>query len=246
VSGAADERARIAAYYQQRAATGRQRRYSLFRPDNLYRVQHFERDLLAALARNGFDNLPGYRILDVGCGDGSLLRRLIGWGAEPARLAGVELLEERVDSARRIDPQVDVRQADASALPFEDASFDLVFQLTVFSSILDRQMRRGVAGEMARVLRPGGAVVSYDFRLARDRRNTRPLRAADLNALFPDFALDARRVTLFPPLAGALAGWSRPLCDALETLPVLRSHELLILRKPTRGQSTASAAWRSA
>ena len=241
-----DERARIAAYYQQRAETSRARRYSLFQPGNLYRVQHFERDLLAALERNGFTHLDRCHILDVGCGDGSFLRRLIGWGAEPGHLAGIELLAERVASARRIDPQVDVRQADASALPFADASFDLVFQLTVFSSILDRQMCQAVATAMARVLRPGGAVVSYDFRLARDRRNTRPLRVAELKALFPDFAVDARSVTLLPPLAGVLAPWSRLLCDALETIPVLRAHELVILRKPASGQSTASAAWRNA
>jgi len=146
--------------------------------------------------------------------------------------AGVDLLTDRVEAARRIEPCLDVRQADASALPFEEASFDLVCQLTVFTSILDDGMRRAVAREMVRVLRPGGVVVSYDFRVTRDRRNTRPLRAAELIALFPGFTVDARRVTLIPPLARALAGRSWMLCELLEAIPLLRTHELVLLRKP--------------
>jgi SAM-dependent methyltransferase len=229
----ADERARIADYYQRREDAGLARRYSLFQRGSLFRVQHFERDVLAALARHGRTDLGRLEILDVGCGDGGFLRRLVSWGADPGRLAGVDLLAERVATARRIHPGIDVRRADASALPFADAGFDLIFQLTVFSSILEPEMRRAVAREMARVLRPGGLVVSYDFRVARDRRNTRPLRAAELIALFPGFTADARCVTLVPPLARALAGRSWLLCELLEAIPPLRTHELVVLGKPS-------------
>ncbi len=236
--GGRDERARIAAYYQQRHEAGLSRRYSLFQPGSLFRVQGFERDVLAALTRHGYDELSRYRVLDVGCGDGAFLRRLVSWGAEPSKLAGVDLLEDRVANARRTDPCLDVRQADASSLPFEDASFDLVFQLTVFSSILDPAMRRAVAVEMVRVLRPGGAVVSYDFRVARDRQNTRPLRVAELRELFPDCTVDARRVTLVPPLARVVARWSWLLCELLEAVPLLRTHDLVVLCKPEGSRQT--------
>jgi ubiquinone/menaquinone biosynthesis C-methylase UbiE len=223
---------RIVTYYQHREASGFARRYSLFQPGSLFRVQRFEREVLAALNRHGFTGLSDSRILDVGCGDGSFLRRLVSWGADPKLLSGVDLLEDRVAAARRIEPCLDVRLSDATALPFEDASFDVVTQLTVFSSILDDEMRRAVAREMARVLRPGGLVVSYDFRVARDRRNTRPLRAAELAALFPGFSVDGRRVTLIPPLTRALAGRSWLLCELLEAIPLLRTHELVLLGKP--------------
>ena len=227
------EQARIAAYYQEREATGMAARYSLFQRGSLFRMQSFERDMLAALARHDRTQLSAYRMLDVGCGDGAFLRRLVTWGADPRKLAGVDLLPERVAASKRTDPSLDVRQADASALPYEAASFDLVFQHTVFSSILDDAMRRAVAQEMERVLRPGGLVVSYDFRVARDRRNTRPLRVAELIAIFPGFTADARRVTLIPPLARALAGRSWLLCALLEAVPLLRTHELVVLTKPT-------------
>jgi SAM-dependent methyltransferase len=231
--GEVSEATRIAAYYQQREASGMAARYSLFQRGSLFRMQTFERDVLGALARHGRTRLGEYRMLDVGCGDGAFLRRLVSWGADPSKLSGVDLLPERVEASRRIDPSLDVRRADASALPYDAATFDLVFQHTVFSSILDDHLRQAVAAEMIRVLRPGGLVVSYDFRVARDRRNTRPLRAAELSALFPGFAADARRVTLIPPLARALAGRSWILCEWLQTIPLLRTHDLVVLTRPS-------------
>ena len=64
------------------------------------------------------------------------------------------------------------------------------------------------------------------------RRNTRPLRVAELASQFPGFQIDARRVTLIPPLARALAGRSWMLCELLEAIPLLRTHELVLLGKP--------------
>lgn len=231
-AGLTEERERIASYYSWRAEAKLGDRYSAFNPGHLFRVQRTDRAMLAALKRHGFERLIVFDALDVGCGDGSLLRRLIDWGADRARLHGVELLPERVEAARRADPGLDVRQSDASALPYDDASFDLVFQTTVFSTIVDEGMRWAVAAEVSRVLRSGGAVISYDLRVAHDRRHTRGIDAADLQRLFPGFSVDARRVTLIPPLARRLARWSWLACELLEEVPLLRTHELVVLRKP--------------
>ncbi len=227
-----DERARLAAYYQARRDPHIVSRYSYFDAGHLYRVQRLERDLLAALERHGFAKLRTRRILDVGCGDGAHLRRLVAYDADPRRLAGVDILPERVATARKIDPCLDIRCADASELPFPDHAFDLVFQMTVFSLIFDAAKLRRVAEEMDRVLKPGGAVISYDFRFARDRRHTRPVKSDELATLFPGFEVDARRVTLAPPIARALAGRWWVACELLELAPPLRSHELVVLRKP--------------
>ena len=237
-----DERARIAGYYQHRADTKLQRRYSPFKPGHLFLQQRLERDLLAALARHGYTDLRRRSILDVGCGDGSFLRRCLTYGAERHRLAGVDLLPERIAAGRRTDPALDLRFGDASALPFADGTFDLVFQFTVLSSVLDDRMRVAVTREMARVLAPDGAVVSYDFLFARDPRNTRPLTRRELRELFPGFVMDARRVTLFPPLSRALAEWSWIACELLEMIPFLRGHDLVVLRKPSvaRGRGEPS------
>jgi SAM-dependent methyltransferase len=227
-----DEHARLAAYYQTRRDPRIVGRYSYFHPGHLFRVQRLERELLAALTRHGFTELSPRKILDVGCGDGAHLRRLIAYGADPSRLTGVDILPERVATAQRIDPCIDVRLADADDLPFPGHAFDVVFQMTVFSLIFDQAKLRRVADEMSRVLRPGGVVISYDFCVARDRRYTRPIKRGELAALFPGFDIDARRVTLAPPIARALAGRCWLACELLELVPLLRSHELAVLRKP--------------
>ncbi len=231
-SGPRTEQGRIAAYYQRRAAAGLGQRYSLSNRGNLYRVQRLERDLLDILARHGFADLSRRSMLDVGCGDGWFLRRLMAWGGERELLSGVDLLPERIAAAQHAEPDLDLRCADAGELPYADETFNLVFQLTVLSSILDDDLQRAVAMEIARVLKRGGAAVSYDFHIARDRRNTRPVRRSDLAALFPGFQMDARRVTLVPPLARALAGRCWLACELLETIPLLRTHELAVLTKP--------------
>jgi SAM-dependent methyltransferase len=104
---------------------------------------------------------PGDRVLDVACGTGVLAMaahaRLEGQG----EVVGLDPNEEMLDVARRKGPQVTWRCGSAEAIPFPDASFDVVvsqFGLMFFED--------GVAGlrEMVRVLRPGGrlAVAVWD------------------------------------------------------------------------------------
>jgi ubiquinone/menaquinone biosynthesis C-methylase UbiE len=110
------------------------------------------------------------RILDVGCGGGQDLAHWLdlGWPAEG--LAGVDLVARRIDQARQHSPGIDFRVTSGSDLPFPDDSFDLVTAVTVFSSILDPDVRRRVFREMQRVVRPSGSVLVYDF-VIRNPRN---------------------------------------------------------------------------
>jgi ubiquinone/menaquinone biosynthesis C-methylase UbiE len=119
--------------------------------------------MLRLLDACGLRTLTDLAILDVGCGDGNMLRRWLQWGAHPEHLAGIDLRADAVERARTLNPNLDVRLGSAEALPWQDESFDLVSQLTVFTSILDVAMKRRVATEMSRVLRSGGAVLWYDF-----------------------------------------------------------------------------------
>lgn len=66
---------------------------------------------------------PGVRLLDVCCGTGALSAEAARRGAVPV---GVDFAPEMVAQARRLHPGVDVREGDAEALPFADASFDAV------------------------------------------------------------------------------------------------------------------------
>jgi hypothetical protein len=77
-----------------------------------------------------------------------------------------------------------------------------------------------------RVLRPGGLLVVYDFTWNPLNRDVRGVNAGTLRALYPSCAVDARRVTLAPPITRLLARHSLSACSALERVPFLRSHIL--------------------
>jgi SAM-dependent methyltransferase len=204
--------------------------YSLHRPANLFLRQCYERDLVRALDEAGRMPLRGKRLLDVGCGNGGWLATFEQLGVERTDLAGVELDPEDVQAVRERIPGADVRVGDGLVLPWAEPAFDLVFQATVFTSILDPAVRWRLAREMLRVLRPGGAVVWIDFRYDNPRnRNVVGLGAGDIRELFPGCAVHARSSALVPPLARAVVPWSWALGTLLERIPPLRSHLVAVI-----------------
>jgi len=227
------EAERIAAEYARRGATIPPDRYSPATPAQLLLRQARERAVLAALRRAGMLPLTGRRILDVGCGVGQWLADFETWGADRAGLAGIDLLGDRVEAARaRLTPGADLHEGDASRLPWPAAQFDVVLQSTVFSSILDPPMRTAMAGEMARVLAPGGVILWNDFFVdSPSNRAVRGVRRREVAALFPGFRVELRRVTLAAPIARAIAPRSQLAAIALEALRVFDTHYLGVLRR---------------
>jgi len=99
---------------------------------------------------------PGLDLLDVGCGPGTITGDLAAMVA-PGRVVGVDAAEDVVAAARAGAHPVNVsfEVADAYALPFDDASFDVVHAHQVLQHLADPV---AVLREMHRVLRPGGLV----------------------------------------------------------------------------------------
>jgi SAM-dependent methyltransferase len=224
---------RIVAEYARRAAEIPADRYSPAAPAQLLLRQSRERAVLAVLRRAGMLPLAGRRILDVGCGTGQWLADFETWGADRDGLAGIDLVEERIAAARaRLTPGADLRLGDASRLPWPSGHFDLVLQSTVFSSILDAGMRTAVAGEMARVLAPSGAILWNDFFVGSPgNRAVRGMRRKEVAALFPGFHVELRRVTLAAPLARLVAPHSQLAGIALEALRLFGTHYVGLLRR---------------
>lgn len=100
----------------------------------------------------------GDRVLDMGCGTGSLSFALPAI-ANIASAAGIDLTEPYVAAARarNIDPRLTFDVGDARALPYPDSSFDRAFSLLVLQFI--PEARRAVE-EMRRVVRPGGTITA--------------------------------------------------------------------------------------
>jgi SAM-dependent methyltransferase len=93
---------------------------------------------------------PSHRTLDLGCGEGRLARDLKALGHH---VVAVDLSPTMVAAAKEADPTLEVHVADAAALPFDDASFDLV---VAFMSLQDMNDLDGAVAESARVLERGG------------------------------------------------------------------------------------------
>jgi ubiquinone/menaquinone biosynthesis C-methylase UbiE len=100
----------------------------------------------------------GEKILDVGCGTGSLTFALAG-AADVSEIAAIDYSPVFVEEAsrRNTDRRIKIRQGDACALPFEGGSFDRALALLVLHFVPDSG--KAVA-EMRRVVRPGGVVAA--------------------------------------------------------------------------------------
>ena len=231
------EAERIRAAYARREEQGLEGRYSYWEPANLYLYQGRERALVSLLADAGLLPMTNLRVLDVGCGEGAVLRDLLRFGARPENMVGVDLLVSRLARARALNAGMAFSVADAADLPYPDASFDLLLAFTLLSSIVDVEVRGAASSEMLRVLRPGGVLIIYDFWVNPRNPDVRPLRRAEVRRLFPGCAFNWRRVTLAPPLLRLLAGsafggWIA--CYLLEKLPFLCTHFLVTI---TKGQA---------
>lgn len=125
--------------------------------------------LNAGLRAIGLKLLPptaGMRVLDVGCGTGAQLERYRDAGCA---VAGVDTSPAMLDVARaRLGEEADLRLADASALPWDDASFDLVTSTLVLHE-MDPPVRQAVLADVRRVLAGGGHALLIDFRAGRPR-----------------------------------------------------------------------------
>jgi SAM-dependent methyltransferase len=209
--------------------------YSMFEPAHRLAVEERERVLLGMLDECGFRaRLESARILEVGCGSGFWLREFVRWGARPENIVGVDLLPERIAQARRLcPPAVSLSCQNASDLGNLNPLFDLVLQSTVFTSILDAAMKRQVAAEMLRLLRPGGIVVWYDFHVGNPSNpDVRGIGKGEIARLFPGCTMQLKKLTLAPPLGRPLARMSTFLYCAASAIKPLCTHYMGIITKP--------------
>jgi len=177
------------------------------------------------------------RVLEIGCGGGTVIGQLREVLDDETEVFGVDLLADRLENALQVAP---VAQADGRALPFRSDEFDLVVVFTVFSSILGQTIRAELAQEIERVLAPSGTILWYDMRYLSPNRSVQPLSRKAIQLLFPRSTVQTSSLTVLPPLARRLGESDRRLYPTLSRMPFLRSHLLAtVVPSSSRAEETS-------
>lgn len=226
-----DESTRVRQRYARRDVALDARRYALTDAYALAAWQERQRAMVRLLAGRRLADLS---VLEAGCGSGGNLQDLIRLGATPGRLQGLELQAERAAQARAVLPAAcRIHTADALQADLPEASQDLVLLFTVFSSLLSDVAQQALAARAWHWLRPGGAVLWHDFTVGNPRNpDVRGVPLARVRALFPQGRMQARRVTLAPPVGRMLCRAHPGLYAWASALPGLRTHVLCLIEKP--------------
>lgn len=222
---------RIRATYREYDSSGRASLWDRSNPG----FARLSRDRDRALADLLDRSLPARAAtwLDVGCGDGQLIRTTLDRHPDLAA-TGLDLLADRIDAARLLVPSARLAVGSADALPYDDHAFDVVSAITLFSSLPNGHLEGRAAAEIRRVIRPGGWLIWYDLRYGNpSNAAVHGVGRGRLRELFPDWAPDLRSTTLAPPIARRLARATPVAYSILEAIPPLRSHLIGRLRCPS-------------
>jgi len=183
------------------------------------------------ILRSRYGSCRDIRILEVGAGGGWNLITFLNAGAKPENIIASELLPERVQELKERLPEIKVYSGDACNLdPAECGTFDVVFQSTVFTSLLDERSKVMLADKMWELLNPGGLILWHDFIFDNPgNKDVKGIKKAEIFRLFPR-GIDIRfyKVTLAPPIGRRI----NKLYPMFNFFPFLRSHLIAVIGKP--------------
>jgi len=112
-----------------------------------------------SMFNNNKENLPSLRILDAGCGNGRMLRKICELGAEQTNCYGIDLSKDIINYAEENSPTgITYSSGDIKTMSYNDNAFDIIFNLGVLIHIKDNNYIKEIAKEFYRVLKPGGLV----------------------------------------------------------------------------------------
>jgi len=161
-------------------------------------------------------SLTGRRLLDVACGTGHLVAAAARRGASPE---GIDFAAPMIGAARNNYPHRIFRVADATELPYDDASFDAVTCAFGLSHMANPQ---GAVDEAFRVLKPGGR---FAFTLWFDADRGSELFAVIRSAI----QCHATAKVVLPETWTALRFADETICEALVRRAGFRPPEFQIL-----------------
>ncbi len=220
--------------YQRRTNQSGQNYYNPLSASVYMASQELERILITKILTPNLSPLSEKTLLEVGCGHGINLLGFIKLGFKPENLTGNELLDERVTSARlKLPSKINIIAGDATQLDVMKNKFDIVYQSTVFTSILDNDFQVKLANAMWSMVKPGGGILWYDFIYNNPRNpDVQGVPLKRIKELFPGASIQFYRTTLAPPISRRVTKIHPSLYTLFNFFPFLRTHVLCWISKP--------------
>ncbi|GAB4367472.1 MAG: class I SAM-dependent methyltransferase [Calditrichia bacterium] len=189
-----------------------------------------ERELIyLQILKKHHKDLSQIKLMEIGAGTGGNLLFFYRIGIPWKNIWANELLEERAAVIRKDFPAVHLHVGNALDLPFENF-FDVTFQSTVFTSILDTQFKKNLAVKMLDMVNPGGMVLWYDFVYDNPKnKEVKGIPRREIKELFSDAGkIKFYSVTLAPPIGRLVGKWY----NVINTLfPFLKTHVIAEIHK---------------
>lgn len=222
------ETERIKKHYEERKENDvvqKSNTYDLF-------IHHMKKEREAVYKQvilSNFKHPENIKIIEIGAGAGANIPFFNEMGIDYKNIFANELIDERATTLKNIFPDVPLFIGDASTLTFEN-NFDIVFQSTVFTSILDADFKERLAHKMWEMTKTNGIVLWYDFKYNNPRnKSVKGINKNEIKKLFPETKkISFYNVTLAPPIGRKFQGIYR-LLNIL--FPFLRTHVIAVIYK---------------
>lgn len=179
--------------------------------------------------QNKFQHIHNLSLLEIGAGSGGNLYGFLSMGFQLKNMVANELLDDRVEVLKTNFPELEIHPGNVLDANFK-RQFDVVFQSTVFTSILDKALKQQIANKMLELVKPNGIILWYDF--IYDNPNNKDVKGVSKQEIRQLFAkaskITFKKVTLAPPI-GRRVGKLYGLLNGL--FPFLRSHVVAVIEK---------------
>jgi phospholipid N-methyltransferase len=190
-----------------------------------------ERELkYSEIIKQRFEDIGKMKLLEVGAGFGDNLYFFRRLGFNWENIYANELLSDRIDFLKNNFPQVNLIEGDACHInETKKEEYDIIFQSTVFTSILDKDFKLNLANKMWELVKPGGLILWYDFIYNNPKnKDVKGIKKKEIIQLFHHSKnIKFYRVTLAPPIGRRV----KKLYSFFNVIPFLRTHIIAEIEK---------------
>jgi phospholipid N-methyltransferase len=195
-----------------------------------YYVDHVQKEIkenISKVLNKEFKEFGNLSLLEIGAGNGTNAEIFLNLGFKIENIFFNELLPERIVAIKSNYPNNTIFEGNAIEIDINQ-KFDIVFQSTVFTSILNKVDREKLTEKMLSLLKPNGIILWYDFIYNNPKnKDVRKVDVKELKLLFAkSSSIYYKKITLAPPIGRKVKKFYK-----LFNIPFLRSHILAIIKK---------------